>query len=531
MFLPTIILSPTRNHDGRRPNLATDTIEATTTENERRHHTTTNPPDGPCLTWTQVVHRPHPNRQHLPFTEGRGSSSSKRYRRRTAKRHRYPLQNNYNATSDTYQRITNTLRKVHNRHRSFLIPSHYQTNNNSTSSSLEDTDNHIDRIIHEFNNLSEHFDNIARNIENQQDNHTVADDTSAQYYHQYFADTDAILQQALDLFALEIDLAQHDQTPTDTQELPPSHFHDDDLSIDEANYDISELINLYSGSTDTNNQHNTARENEPTLLELLSNYLPPKQPLHLPILPPTDIANQNTSNDENHPPFKEQHTTPTPPPPLISLPILPPLLPSQPKPTVDPPTNWTHDPTYNSYYHQHIYEPFCHDITDHQTIHYDDHYTNNIEETLHHNQTQDQFHHPDILENTHYANDMPADLEDQHGLHSELLPLGNFRLPPPTTSSPKPAGEPRQGTYRKTYKRKTTIAPHKNPKTFDNHLHFITQNARGLPADDNTKLQSIIHQMRENNWAAVPTRDMETRSRRILHRRIQGHPTRPHGEN
>jgi len=40
-------------------------------------------------------------------------------------------------------------------------------------------------------------------------------------------------------------------------------------------------------------------------------------------------------------------------------------------------------------------------------------------------------------------------------------------------------------------------------RAFENHITIVTQNARGLPLDDDTKLQSIINQMQLHNWDAV----------------------------
>ena len=44
---------------------------------------------------------------------------------------------------------------------------------------------------------------------------------------------------------------------------------------------------------------------------------------------------------------------------------------------------------------------------------------------------------------------------------------------------------------------------HKRNNKFDDKLTFITQNVRGLPIEDDTKLQSLIHQMETKKWAAV----------------------------
>jgi hypothetical protein len=38
---------------------------------------------------------------------------------------------------------------------------------------------------------------------------------------------------------------------------------------------------------------------------------------------------------------------------------------------------------------------------------------------------------------------------------------------------------------------------------FDDRLIFITQNIRGLPSGDNTKIQSLVHQMKTKEWAAI----------------------------
>ena len=169
----------------------------------------------------------------------------------------------------------------------------------------------------------------------------------------------------------------------------------------------------------------------------------------LPILPP--LHDTDSSNDEERP------TAPKPQPTITTItqqtnarhhnaiPILPPRIPIPTRPTTTPPTWHTTDYSSDTYY-----EP-----------------TNNgIDESLEPNPTENNSY-------KHAATNITAfGTKHNNNKHTNHQPT-------------------------------STLTNQQKRNKFDDKLTIITQNIRGLPLDDDTKLQSLVYQMKCKQWAAV----------------------------
>jgi hypothetical protein len=197
MNLPIKIPSPTtRNHDGHRTNPPTTTAEYNTTTPDKQRHITTN--------WSTIASKPHPNKQHINYSEGRGPSSSKRYRRRTPAKRRTqttPTTPSYylQQTNAFRPRTNNTLRKIHNKHRNILLIPPTTSEHTKNADADADLDLQIENLINEFNELSDNFDSTYQRLahDNEYDyDDEIPQSPLAQFNLELLLETEAIFLEA-----------------------------------------------------------------------------------------------------------------------------------------------------------------------------------------------------------------------------------------------------------------------------------------------------------------------------------------------
>ena len=166
-------------------------------------------------TWAEVAKRGHPNPQHAPYSEGRGRSSKRRYRKRTTRRRAItanalsllslsppllslsPSLTGTNKSHNISEQTKTTLRKIHKKHSNILIP--IETNNKTDRKTEHDnTESQIERTLSEINNLTIEFDNTASRIEERWNTEPEMNITEALFYHEFILPIEATLQFELD---------------------------------------------------------------------------------------------------------------------------------------------------------------------------------------------------------------------------------------------------------------------------------------------------------------------------------------------
>ena len=450
-------------------------------------------------TWAGIARTNHRNPQHVPYAEGRGPSSKRRYRKRATRRRllttntlspllslslSLPLTGIHHKSTDIHSRTLATLRRIHNKHHSILIPS-TKDNIETQHEPTTDTERLLEHTLAEFNALSTLFDNTAERIEQSMEhetNTTSEHEFNSQFNHTFILPIEAALQYALDdftthsnaiLFQHELTLGTIHNNKSTANQISNFNIYDDD-SIDADNEpNTTELEQLYNRDNTTTIPPTINFAHQPSLVELLQRYEKtqhqPRNTTHerrIPILPPW-----------NHEETTSQHRTNQ-----TTLPILPPITTIPPIPEVPPPTTWTtsgQSPRINNIAephqcnHRHQPEP---DIDD-EYIEYDtnNQYARDLHEYDHINNT---------TTNTTDAN-TTQETQESHNNNNNNNPMSHE------------ISRPRQN------RRTNTTLARKVDRNFTNKLTIVTQNIRGLPIDDDTKLQSLIHQMKEHNWAAV----------------------------
>ena len=429
---------------------------AATTPAHAIHHITS---------WASVAGSRHPNPHHVAYSEGRGTSSTRRYRRRTTRRHLLttntasissllsPLHTGTH-TNDFHKRNITTLRRVHNKHRNTLIQyttnnvTHHQEQKNNTD---PNTDSQIERILAEINDLSDTFDITAGRIEQVLSDDETTDELISQFDHEIFLPFEATLQYALDKFAT---------TPTtndaneNNNESYLSIIWDDDLSLCSCEYaDINNPDKPHTPRDTSTNGIDTT--NTITLMDLLLRYenqLPTPDPTNnarLSILPPWDNTTTNSGYNSHH---SANH---------YQLPILPPWTGTPSRPDNNIPPTWTN----------------CNNLQLHSA-------------NTHHQSTNgDEYDH----------------FVYEHNEQQQQEPTVTNDIAPPSYSDNR--HQQNKTNRMRKQKRRTrhtiTTTQNKHNQPFDNKITLITQNVRGLPIGDDTKLQSLINQMKQHKWDAV----------------------------
>ena len=522
------------NHDG--PNSTSNTPPDAPAITAKRHTNTAAP-----TTWSDIASKKHPNPQHVPYSEGRGASSKRRYRKRTSRRRlltsntlSLPLSLSLSSLSlplipitDTYrqnnkrEQTLSTLQKIHRKHRSILLPTatcqypnlNTERNNNVNTITL------IDTTIDEINKLSTKFDNIAERIEHNfsTDDDNDIDLTTSKHYHELFLPIEATILHALDDFNTylnNIDTSENNKQYNEN-EGSIKHYPDDDeystITNDEPNTD--KLTLLYNNTTNENiiiqmeTYHTTT--SHPTIPKRITNLtilppwniqppdnttiatendlpiLPPRLPQpsrpterppslwiyntapngieRLPILPP----HTHTPNESSEPTAQTPMNKPNAHKPQIggnfnptSVPILPPRLPTPPRPDTPPPTTWNAN---NNYYH-----------------------------------SSDNYQHDYLFSDSQYDHNEHNETNITNVSHRPRYTDNNTATKATDTTNASVRNDNGNGIQNTSLHKRQ----HKRNK-FDDNLVFITQNARGLPIEDDTKLRSLIHQMQTNKWSAI----------------------------
>lgn len=166
---------PTTNHDNRTSQYNTRTSSTLIPSHEHTHtlpHST--------LSWADIAKQKRPNPQHLAFAIGRGPTSKKRHRRRTAQRQlltstntAFPLSpsspplhtGTFKTQNDKIRTRTNTtLRRIHKKHRNILL-CEATTSNEYNLDHQSNIGSRIEQTLIDIHNISETFDNTAKRIE------------------------------------------------------------------------------------------------------------------------------------------------------------------------------------------------------------------------------------------------------------------------------------------------------------------------------------------------------------------------------
>ena len=482
-------------------------------------------------TWAGIVRTNHPNPQHVPYSEGRGPSSKRRYRKRATRRRLLTtntlslllplsissLTTGIHKSPDAHSRTLSTLRKIHNKHHSILIPTikdNIDVQEESTTDTEHKLEQCIEQTIIDIHSISNTFDNIAKRIELsflEKDQHNTEVNTLlSKFDHEYILSADATLHHALVEFTTYTNslfdqhnvimdkICTNNTTKNENGILP--YYHDDEYSLDlDDDVDTRELEELYKTTTphkdDANptcapnlmplttkpilSDHSHEPKRQLDLISLLLRYqemtttTSDQQPNHYSNTAPHMNRHTNTPLTETKPTTARQLPILPPMPPNLEaptnprhcaiphmrgneLPILPPIIPIPTRPESEAPRTWTHQ----SYPHQ----------------------------------PQQQ----QAKDNTEWE----TEWESNHQSHDEATQNTDI------TSPPLPPPKLHQHTSRRTHynhrrPHSTTIKCHKNDRTFVNEIVCVTQNVRGLPTEDDTKLQSLVHQMKERNWAAM----------------------------
>ena len=181
----------------------------------------------------------------------------------------------------------------------------------------------------------------------------------------------------------------------------------------------------------------------------------------LPILPPSNDTTELPLNLPRPQPNTTHYS---------KMPILPPMMETPTRPNDPPPLTWTH-----------------HYITTPTT---DENYEFEHGTDFHTQQSDIDNNTPDDCEHT-------ISSATTHATTSAITTTTPYKQP--KTDRQKK----RKTTTKQRRKQTKPITTRKCNKKFTNKLIFVTQNIRGLPLEDDTKLQSLVHQMQQHNWAAV----------------------------
>jgi len=543
MNLPIKIPSPTtRNHDGHRTNPPTTTAEYNTTTSDKQRHITTN--------WSTIASKPHPNKQHINYSEGRGPSSSKRYRRRTTAKRRTQTPTTpsyYLQQMNAFRpRTNNTLRKIHNKHRNILLipPTTSEHTNNADADA--DLDLQIENLINEFNELSDNFDSTYQRLahDNEYDyDDEIPQSPLAQFNLELlleteaiFLEADTILSNATTSFHQYANTIGHITDPTSSLNptppatyrleptiIPPHYQIDDDASDTDEEPDLSDLSNLYQQTNPPPTPTAPNPPYTPTLIELLAHYLPTQTST-------TIVSNNQEPPDISHTP--DHSTKPAPPtlPPPIPHPdsttnpthatlnlhllkaanlTLPPILPPPIKP-LDKPPNWT--PTNNANaHHEDSTQPLTTEYDDEQYFYQQPNpfQLNEYTTTDNHHDLHLQYNltpwtqHPDDLTLWTQYPESETTYEPDHNEHQQTGDENHHMHQNPADEQTYNTDGNKSHYRQQQLQKRMRTNHHKHPRAFTNLLTCVTQNARGLPENDDTKLQSIINQMKANNWAAT----------------------------
>ena len=240
---------------------------------------------------------------------------------------------------DIHSRTLTTLRKIHNKHHSILIPS-IKDNIEVQEGSNTNTELQLEHILLEFDTLSTLFDNTAKRIKQSMDSETERTTDSefgSQFNHTFVLPIEAALQYALDDFATYTNTIslQHELTletirNNNTTNHAINYDNYDDDSIDkDSQPNTTELEQTYS--RDNVIPHTSDSMHQPLLIKLLLRYETPSHQQNTtherrtPILPPWNSKE-----------ITLQHCTHQ-----TTMPILPPKLTIPPVPDVPQPTTWT----------------------------------------------------------------------------------------------------------------------------------------------------------------------------------------------
>ena len=462
------------------------------TQRRTQSHTPTNHNQS----WAEVTKTTHPNPQHIPYSEGRGSSSKRRYRKRTTRRralttntlslsHSLSLSLTITPPSAGNNNLLNvreqhraTLRKFHEQHSNILLPA----KKNTTARDKEEHNNIDDLIEHtlsEIKSLSMVFDNTASRIEHAWDTEPEIDITPALFYHEFILPTEATLQLALDDmdgYINNINTNNHNTITSSNNYYAQYQTNDDELSTtSDIAPNTDELEAIYQNNSPTSTKTGTAieqpidtKQKRTSLIELLLRYdtttTAPRNNRRqntLPILPPWNKATEIPTYQS-----RPQLTTID----CNGRPILPPRVKIPSRPDDTPPITWTFHPTTTLLANEHI--EFDHG-TDFHT------------------------HHCDIEINTPNNREHNTSFATEHATTLAITTTTSRNPAKPNRREKKPTFTEPQ------HQRRKTIIARKHDQNFVNKLVFITQNIRGLPIEDDTKLQSLVHQMKQHNWAAV----------------------------
>jgi hypothetical protein len=312
----------------------------------------------------------------------------------------------------------------------------------------------------------------------------------SQFNHTFVLPIEAALQYALDDFATYTNTIslQHELTlETIRNNNNTNHainydkYNDNSIDID-SQPNTTKLEQTYSRNNVI--PHTSDPMHQPLLIELLLRYETPSHQQNTtherctPILPPwnsEEITLQHCTHQITMPILPPKLTIPPVPdvPQPTTWTILehpnmtpPPITQTTSRPITALPTPWTHNITTPPHYHQ-SYQAKT-DIED-EYIKYDS--NNQYQQELHGN----------------YDNNNTT--TDKIGENTTILRINNNSTNYTSRASTR---------LKRNQHTSTTL-----DRTFTNKLTIITQNIRGLPIDDDTKLQSLIHQMKEHNWAAV----------------------------
>ena len=471
--------------------------------------------------WADIAKQTHPNPQHIAFAAGRGLSSKRRYRRRTTRRQTLTpntaspcssslshshIGTTKNQNDKTSKRINITLRRIHNKHRNILLPNTKPTNEHCQDHHTN-IEHHIEQVLIDIHTISETFDNIAKRIElslEEEYRNTEIDELISDFDHGHILHAEAALHHTLIEFTDYTNslLDQHNATienisnminASDKPNGSLPYYYNDEYSLDEdSDANTDELEELYrttpsQQTAEPANRHNpvapiTNRKppnhtigtsKQPNLISLLlryqnqqpdhSNNILPQEYHHintpladtpalshyLPILPPISLYLEPPTNPQHDTTGHDDSTT------TVELPILPPFMPTPPRPDSESPRVWTY------HNHQYYYQPQQHQQRENNTDW-----------------------------ETNYTWD--DDYEQE-----------TTTPPPPLSPQTKKQHTIRRNHYKNRQSHSAAIKCHKHDRNFVNEITCITQNIRGLPTEDDTKLQSLVHQMKERNWAAV----------------------------
>jgi hypothetical protein len=351
--MPPAIDPPPPNHDNH--DVPTAANQAPPATPPLQQHALPHPPKN-NTTWAEIAKTKHPNPQHVPYSEGRGPSSKRRYRKRATRRHilttntlsllASSLSTSLPSTGthtppNVIEQSKNILRKIHKKHNNVLIP-HTTKHDDDHQKQYPNIALQIEQELNAIKTLSNTFDTTASRLESSlnDDDNTVAtqshNNITSRLDHEILLPIEATLQLALDDFARYTNNPHHNKY---TEYQTTFDNSDDNISLySDIDADTSELEALY---TQQNNDINTP----PKLTDLLLHYeriLPTTTsttktlPL-FSILPPWEDIITNATNENQHTSNNSSAQMQSP------LPILPPRTNVLPRPDNQEPPSWTTD--------------------------------------------------------------------------------------------------------------------------------------------------------------------------------------------